>query len=73
MEWPSLYGSSPPATIVMITGMDMKKLITRNSACSMRVRVAGVTLILAAATAAVAMNGPAAGGVRGMRDRKSVV
>ena len=44
----------------------MKRLITRNSTRSMLVRVSGVTLILAAATAAVAMNGPAAGGVSGM-------
>jgi len=43
----------------------MKRLITKNSTCSMLVRVAGVTLILAAATAAVAINGPAGGGVSG--------
>ena len=44
----------------------MKKLISRNTTCSMLSRVAGVTLILGAAIAAVAMNGPAAGGVSGM-------
>ena len=43
----------------------MKRLITKNSTCSMLVRVAGVTLILVAATAAVAINGPAGGGVSG--------
>lgn len=41
----------------------MKRLITGNSTCSM---LAGVALILAAAAAAIAMNGPAAGGVSGM-------
>jgi hypothetical protein len=44
----------------------MKRLFASNSTCSMLVRAAGVTLILAAATSAVAINGPAAGGVSGM-------
>ena len=42
----------------------MKKLISRNTTCSMLSRVAGVTLILGAAIAAVAMNA-AVGGVSG--------
>jgi len=44
----------------------MKKLISRDTTFSMLSRVAGVTLILGAAIAAVAINGPAAGGVSGM-------
>ena len=43
----------------------MKKLISRNSTYSTLSRVAGVTLILAAGIAAIAMNGPAVGGVSG--------